>query len=119
MPYTCHTFIGFSDQVGIYGSPNMPNGTVMIICTSNQEDKTNYTLFRKPVLGSQSYRAATVRSGIQQGGSGIQQVQAGSGVFYIASVSHNEEGYYKCRASRSGVSIEKELDRVIWLSPSS
>ena len=98
-------YIEFDKASGMYGHYNTPNATVYWQCWSSQGQKANYKLLKKSSdPGSHPYQEVQV-------GSRIMEVY--SGLFYVASLSAAEEGCYKCRASRNGVTIEKELDCVI------
>ncbi|CAB4010177.1 hemicentin-1 isoform X3 [Paramuricea clavata] len=97
----------FAKMFGTYGNVKL-NSSLWVNCRSNQGDKAKYSLLKKPLLGSGSYQKVQIVSRIKD---------YSGGLYSISSLTLADEGYYKCRASLNGVTIEKELDRVIWFSP--
>ena len=102
-------FIEFDSRNGVYGDYNTPNATIFLHCLSNQGDKAKYSLLTKPILSSEPFKVVKMGHGI---------TELVPGIYQIDSLSPSEEGYYKCRASLKGVTIEKQLDDVVWMSPS-
>ena len=103
--YCMNFFVEFDKMFGTYGNVKL-NSSLWVQCGSNQGYKAKYSLLKKPLLGSGSYQKVQSRIKVWT-----------SGLYYISSLTPADEGYYKCRASLNGVTIEKELDRVIWFSP--
>jgi hypothetical protein len=99
--------IEFSKRSGVYGDYNRANATVFISCLTTQVYNVTYSLLKKPIFGSEPFQEVKF-------GHGISQLFIG--IYQIDSLSPSQEGYYKCRASLRGVTIEKELDEQVWIS---
>ena len=82
---------------------------VYVWCASNQGSNAKYELWKKPLMFSPGQRYKKVKTG-----SGIHELSPG--LYEITSLSKADEGYYECRASFKGVTVEKKNNNPIWLS---
>ena len=83
--------------------------TVYLQCESNQYGKATYSLLKRSLDEQDHTKYKKVKIGAK-----VNQVLPG--VFEISSLGTENEGYYRCRASFNGLTIEKDLLDPIWLN---
>ncbi|XP_028407009.1 hemicentin-1-like [Dendronephthya gigantea] len=97
----------FFSEVGIYGSRNMYS-TIVILCQAHGANVT-YSLLRKPMDNKDQHTFQAVPENL------YQKFKV-PGIFVFQFANSATEGYYKCRATSQGVSIEREFPNPLWLS---
>lgn len=99
----------------IYGNYDMMNGTVYVLCLSNQQVSVKYELWKtSSFLFCDTLLPSQLQYKKVKTGSRIKMIAPG--YYEITSLSKADEGCYKCRASLNGVTVEKEFNRPIWIS---
>ena len=103
---------GFSTEITMFklvGEINVANSTVFVMCFSNQNG-AKYELWKRPrYLPVKPYKKVKM-------GSRVKELNT-PGFYQIEPLRKADEGYYKCRASVNGTTVEKEENNdPIWIS---